>query len=254
MIREFQSVRLALIAATCALSASACAQVPAVKASDPAAPAQPAAATAVPQRPGQQVQAIRAYIEHMAMASGLVDQPDVRAQLAFARQTVLIRAVLTQYLQQHPVTQAQIQARYDAERNAYGPIQVHVAQIFVGSKGAAEDAIKRLRAGRSFADVARKMSRDIATAKNGGDVGWVSPNQLLVPIRLALEQMKPGEYTATPVRSARGWHVVELEGRRPAPFPTFDAAKVRIEQQLQKEELDRYMAQLAAESGVKSTK
>ncbi len=198
-----------------------------------------------------QILAIRSFLAKKATALGLPAQPDISEQLEFARQTVLIRALLNQYVHTHPVTAQQIQARYEAEREAYGPTQVHVAQIFVSTQKQADEVLVDLRSGTSFSVVARNLSLDAATARNGGDLGWVSPRQLLAPIRDALDRLKPGEYSSAPIQSAKGWHIVKLEGRRNSQFPALSAVSEEVKRQLEQQEVQQYLAQLIAEAGVK---
>ncbi|WP_345251747.1 peptidylprolyl isomerase [Pigmentiphaga soli] len=66
--------------------------------------------------------------------------------------------------------------------------------------------------GVSFADMARQYSND-ASAPQGGDLGWLSPNETVPEFEHAMDALKPGEISQ-PVQSPFGWHLIMVEGRR----------------------------------------
>jgi len=100
--------------------------------------------------------------------------------------------------------------------------QTHVRHILVKTNEVTsdEDAITRLEqlkqridGGDDFADLARSHSDDTGSAIEGGDLGWVTPGDLL-PLfeeemnRLAIDQV------STPFNTDFGWHIVQVLGRR----------------------------------------
>ncbi|MFV1997786.1 MAG: peptidylprolyl isomerase [Acidiferrobacterales bacterium] len=72
---------------------------------------------------------------------------------------------------------------------------------------------RRIVAGENFAAVAKKYSNDTGSASQGGDLGWVSPGQLVGEIERAMNALKPGEISQ-PVQSRFGVHLVQVIGRR----------------------------------------
>jgi peptidyl-prolyl cis-trans isomerase SurA len=82
------------------------------------------------------------------------------------------------------------------------------------------DVITRLRqlreriiAGADFAELAKSHSEDRASAVNGGDLGWVSPGQMVPQFENAMNSLKPGE-VSEPFQSQFGWHIVQVLERR----------------------------------------
>src|SRR5579871_6319824 len=87
-----------------------------------------------------------------------------------------------------PVTDAQLQAAYNQNKDQYRtPERVKVRHILLKTtdkpaadepkiKAKAEDLLKQLKAGGNFADLAKKYSEDTGTAKNGGSLGWIKPD------------------------------------------------------------------------------
>ena len=78
----------------------------------------------------------------------------------------------------------------------------------------AETAIAQLKAGSDFAKVAASYS-DAGDALSGGELGWRSTSRLPQLFVDAVEKLNDGE-VAPLVRSANGFHVLRLNGRRSA--------------------------------------
>ncbi len=81
-------------------------------------------------------------------------------------------------------------------------------------KKRAEQAIAQLKSGADFAKVAASFS-DGGDALQGGELGWRSPSRLPQLFVDATEKLNEGDI-APLVRSANGFHVLKLVGRRSA--------------------------------------
>ncbi|MGH8686475.1 MAG: peptidylprolyl isomerase, partial [Burkholderiales bacterium] len=73
---------------------------------------------------------------------------------------------------------------------------------------------ERIRAGASFAELARLNSED-GTATAGGDLGWVYPGDTVPEFERAMNALAIGEISE-PVRTPFGFHLIQVEGRRSA--------------------------------------
>jgi peptidyl-prolyl cis-trans isomerase SurA len=72
---------------------------------------------------------------------------------------------------------------------------------------------QRIRGGDDFAALARSNSQDTLSAARGGDLGWVSPGELVPPFEEAMNALSPGE-VSTPVKTRFGWHLIQVMDRR----------------------------------------
>ena len=88
------------------------------------------------------------------------------------------------------------------------------AQQIAERRKRAETAIAQLKSGADFAKTAASFS-DAGDALNGGDLGWRSTSRLPQLFVDAVEKISEGEI-APLVRSANGFHVLKLNGRRTA--------------------------------------
>ncbi len=102
--------------------------------------------------------------------------------------------------------------------------QVRHILIKTGPTMSADDARRQLAGlrdrivhGYDFGDAARRYSQD-TSASAGGELGWVSPGQLVPEFEQAMGLLKPGE-VSQPVQSQFGLHLIQVEGRREAEVP-----------------------------------
>jgi peptidyl-prolyl cis-trans isomerase C len=178
----------------------------------------------------------------VAEKAGLAKQPKVEDQLALARMNVFVDAGLQKYLEEHPVTDAELKPEYDAQVAAM-PREYHARHILVEDKAAADAITKELQGGADFAKVAEQKSKD-SSAKSGGDLGWFTLDSMVKPFGEALVKLQPGQLTAEPVQSQFGWHVIKLEGSRAAAPPAFDEVKDRVKMLVQRKKLQAYLDEL----------
>ena len=83
-----------------------------------------------------------------------------------------------------------------------------------------QDAERRLQGYRDqvraktadFAELAKKYSED-GSAPNGGDLGWMSPGDLVPEFEQAMNRLQIGE-VSNPVKSEFGWHLIQVMDRR----------------------------------------
>lgn len=67
--------------------------------------------------------------------------------------------------------------------------------------------------GEDFATLAKGSSQDKTTAPNGGDLGWVSPGELVPQFELAMDALEP-QQISDPFETGFGWHIVQVLERR----------------------------------------
>ncbi|MET1077185.1 MAG: peptidylprolyl isomerase [Pseudomonas sp.] len=77
----------------------------------------------------------------------------------------------------------------------------------------AERLYERIKAGEDFAELAKNFSEDPGSALNGGVLSWVDPNALVPEFRAMMASTPSGELSK-PFKTAYGWHVLEVMGRR----------------------------------------
>ncbi|MGB9149355.1 MAG: peptidylprolyl isomerase [Burkholderiales bacterium] len=71
---------------------------------------------------------------------------------------------------------------------------------------------ERIEKGEDFGALAKANSVD-GSAQAGGELGWVSPGDLVAEFEKAMNALKPNEVSA-PVQSQFGWHLIQVLERR----------------------------------------
>jgi peptidyl-prolyl cis-trans isomerase SurA len=72
---------------------------------------------------------------------------------------------------------------------------------------------ERILKGDDFATIAHAESEDPGSANDGGDLGWISPGELVPEFEKALDTL-PLKTLSEPIQSRYGWHIAEVLERR----------------------------------------
>lgn len=75
------------------------------------------------------------------------------------------------------------------------------------------DLYEQLRKGADFADLASTYSDDPGSAGRGGDLDWVSEEDMVGPFETIMKNTTVGDYSA-PFKTQFGWHILKVEGKR----------------------------------------
>ncbi|MGD9038910.1 MAG: peptidyl-prolyl cis-trans isomerase [Desulfobacteraceae bacterium] len=148
------------------------------------------------------------------------------------RQQLLIKKIMGKVSENiTPVTFEEINTYYETHRNEFKRSRmVKFRQIVTRTKGEAEDIRKRLKKGENMDDLARQYSIT-PEAEMGGEVGWVSEGDLHESMEkpiFALPVGRISQITKTP----HGYHIFEVQSKRPKGFKSLSEAMDEIESKL----------------------
>lgn len=172
-----------------------------------------------------------------AQAQKLENSPEVINALKMAQEQIVQEAYVKKLFEGLD-NEAALRAAYDKAAEAYkGQEEVHARHILVDSEEAAKAIIDKLNHGGDFAALAKEQSKDPGSKENGGDLGFFAKDAMVPEFAQAAFALQKGQTTATPVKTAFGWHVIRVEDRRPATPPTFEQMKPQLLSQVQQEKL-----------------
>lgn len=174
-----------------------------------------------------------------AEKEGLAKDPEVAARIDLVRTQILADAVTQKWVKANPVSEADLKAEYDTQVAAM-PKEYKARHILVEKQETAESIIRELDAGGDFSKLAQQESKD-TSGKAGGDLGWFSPQSMVKPFAEAVEALEKGKYTATPVQSEFGYHVIILDDVREPEAPKFEDVKPQVEMFVQRKKLQEYL-------------
>jgi peptidyl-prolyl cis-trans isomerase C len=189
-------------------------------------------------------------IEQEATKKGLDKNPDVQAELEMARQSVIFRAYVQDYMKNNPVSDAEIKAEYDKYKATQADKEYNVRHILVKDEKTAKDIIEQLKKGAKFDKLAEKYSVDPGSKAKGGELGWNAPGNFVKPFAEAMTKLDKGQMSKEPVQSDFGFHIIKLDDVRSAKVPSFEEVKPQITEFLQRKKLETLMTGLRAKAKI----
>ncbi len=191
----------------------------------------------------------REILAQEARKKGLDKKGEIAGQIELAKQAVLIRAFLADYVKSHPVSEDKLKKDYEAIKANLGSTEYKPRHVLVEKEEDAKAIIAKLDKGEKFADLA-KQSKDPGSKDNGGELGWSSPSSYVKPFGEALAKLKKGEYTKAPVKTDFGYHVILLDDSRALTPPPYDQVKPQLQQRANAQAVEELIKELRAKAKV----
>jgi peptidyl-prolyl cis-trans isomerase D len=79
----------------------------------------------------------------------------------------------------------------------------------------------------TFAEVAKKYSDDPGSKMKGGDLGWFTKGRMVPEFEKTAFELNPGQVSG-PIQTDFGFHLIKVEGKKPAETTTFETARNEI--------------------------
>lgn len=190
---------------------------------------------------------LRTIAVQAAEKAGIHEKTAVKQEIELARQGILVRALMADHLDNHPVTDEAIAAEYDRFKDQQpAEDEYKVRHILVKEEDEALAIIADIQADKiSFSDAAKEKSIDTGSGNRGGDLGWALASNYVPEFAEAVKTLGKGNMTEQAVESQFGWHIIEVEDSRPLELPTLDELKPQIEEQLRQKLLAEFQQALS---------
>lgn len=186
--------------------------------------------------------AIKAYYDQHKAEYMTPETLDLRAlELSLADMAARVsvdEAQLKTYFTEQKTKNPEKYMQAEQRRASHILITVTDPKEDAAAKAKAEEVYKRAKAGEDFAKLAKEFSQDKASAQQGGDLGWSDRKVWVAPFADAAFSMQPNEIRP-PVKTQFGYHVIKLDGIRPAAEKTFEESKSDLEAQYRRNEAER---------------
>jgi peptidyl-prolyl cis-trans isomerase D len=151
------------------------------------------------------------------------------------------------------VPEAEIEAFYKQNQQQYSTAEQAKAQHILfkiegedeaAVKTKAEEVLKRARSGEDFAALAKQFSQDDSNNAKGGDLGEFGRGAMVPEFEQAAFALKAGEISDL-VKSPFGFHIIKLNGHRPAITRPLAEVRTEIEDQLKWKRAQELAEQMA---------
>ena len=188
--------------------------------------------------------------EQILKQQGL-SEADVRQILK--QQIVLEKATAGQV----HVSDADVKAYFDKNRQLFDkPEQIKARHVLVADAKTAQSVFAKLKADPSdanWAALAKQYSTDPASKDKGGDLGYFGRGQMVPAFQDAAFSAKVGQVIG-PVHSQFGYHVIQVEDRKPAQKASLasahDQIKTQLTQQQQSQQVPLFLQSLRANAKI----
>jgi len=171
---------------------------------------------------------------------------DMRSQAIYNKVLEPVRNEVT-------VTDEELKTQYDKTPLSYDvPETAHVLLISLGKETGAEteaqDIVKKIESGKDFMQLAREKSLAPDAAKNGGDIGWQTKDNLYQELGENIFHPTLKLNVPYPILARDGWYVFVVKEKKPAIKRTFLTAKEFVKNDVlylkQNQAVDAFMVRL----------
>jgi parvulin-like peptidyl-prolyl isomerase len=148
------------------------------------------------------------------------------------RRQLLVRKIISEvYGGISPVTPDEIRTYFDSHGQEFlRPSMVELRQIVTHTKEEAEALWERLQKGERFDELAREYST-APEAEDGGKVGWISKGELDESMDKVIFSLPVGGISPV-VKTPYGYHLFQVQSKRPEGSESLDEAWNEIETKL----------------------
>lgn len=209
---------------------------------------------------------LKKYLEREALAaaiekSELPDRKVIEAEINEVRKEILISRYLDRFVKAQ-LTDEALRKYYESHSEEFSESQVHVAHILIRKHPMmsddqrramvkkAEEVRDRIENGKGFAELAKEVSQDKATAHKGGDLGWIKKGAMGQKFSDAAFSLTSGE-VSKPVETAFGYHLITVHEAPRSVMKPFESVKGTIRNKIKLKARSKEMERLLASIDVK---
>ena len=188
-------------------------------------------------------------IKQDAEAKKLPEREEIASALFLSRSTLLTQAAVQDHIQNNQPTDAELQALYQERFASKSEKEYKARHILLDDEEDAQGIISKLNEGGNFAKLAEDHSTG-PSASSGGDLGWFDATSMVKPFSDAVAGLEKGKYSAQPVQTQYGWHVILLEDMRDAEPPTLGQVREVLMTELQQQVMTKYIKNLRDKAAI----
>jgi len=186
-------------------------------------------------------------ISSLPRAVELGEDPRIKAQLELQERAILFNALANDFLANNQATEQEIFNIYEEQVALAPPKEFKARHILVDTQAAATALIEELQGGADFVELAKEHSTG-PSGPAGGDLGWFTVQAMVEPFSDPVAAMEDGAFTAEPVQTQFGWHVILREDSRESAPPPLDSVRDAIKQRIEQDKFQKYLVNAREEA------
>lgn len=155
-------------------------------------------------------------------------------------ETFIVKQYLVKIAAATDLSEKAVAAYY--EENFLGqPAQYEIAHILLATEDEANEVLSLLKDGVGFPELAKTKSKDKVSAKNGGDLGWLTSEDMMPSFYNTVSGLKSGETSTYATKTQFGWHIVRVNDKRESTPQPFNQVNQSIRQVLIEQKMADYL-------------
>jgi len=185
-----------------------------------------------------------------AVKAGYDKDPEVKRRLANLEKQLVMQGFMENKAKTL-ATDEQLKAAYNEKAaSSKGQEEVRARHILVSSEDEAKKLYEQIKKGGDFEKIAKEKSADKGSGANGGELGWFTKDRMVPEFADAAYKLKKGDVSA-PVKSEFGWHIIQVEDRRPLQVASFEEMKESLKAEVANKSVQSYVEGLLKKSEIK---
>ena len=126
------------------------------------------------------------------------------------------------------ITDEEIEQYFEDNKDLYGQEeQVIASHILIEDEETAKEVLAKVKAGEDFAELAKTYSTDTDTKEDGGDLGYISRNQMDEAFEEAAFSLEKGAVSDI-VETEDGYHIIKVTNKVPAEEAVFEEVREEV--------------------------
>lgn len=184
-----------------------------------------------------------------AKKRGIENDKDFLRRVEYFKKITAAQMLLEKELgEKSKVSDKEVEQYYKKNKDEFtSPPQMRLSHIMMKTEEGIKKADERLKKGEDFAKVAKDLSEDKESAKNGGDLGSFEKGKMPVEFNNAVANLKKGQVSGI-VKTEFGFHIIKLadikEGARIELNTVKENVRSMLSQEKQKDIVEKYIQDL----------
>ena len=184
-------------------------------------------------------------------AAGLADDDRVAEAMQAAANRVLGDTYISRAVEADITDEAIANAYEIFAADTASREQVTASHILLKTEEEARSVIAALNDGADFATLAKEKSTG-PSGPNGGALGAFGRGQMVPAFESAAFEMTEGSYSADPVQTQFGWHVIKVDSKSIMPAPSLEEMGPQLVQNLQRQSFARIVETLRSGASIET--
>ncbi len=204
--------------------------------------------------PQQKKTMIDSLINHQIVleqirSEGFDQTPQIAANVKALTEAYIIRQYLVKIALGFDLSEEALMANY-ADKYLSKPEQYKIRHILLRTEDETNNLILELKNGADFSSLAEQKSQDKVSAQKGGDLGWLTSEDMVPSFYKTVSELTKGDISLKPTKTPFGWHIIRLDDKNEVTPPSFEEIKESIKQQIIKEQITDYLNALRANAKI----